>query len=122
MAGQHVSVLDKGEYLLVTCSSCHDAEECMACIDGMYDALELFGKSKILADFTATPEPIPIMAPSVHGRLPEWVSERSVQLAIVVRQGAMETRTLLESIAIRNRPVNASVFLDFDAALAWLVD
>ena len=55
MSEKHVSVLDKGEYLLVTCPPCYDADDCMACLDGMYDALELFGKSKVLADFTSTP-------------------------------------------------------------------
>ena len=122
MLGQHVSVTDKGEYLLATCPPFHNVEQCRACIDGVYDALELFDKAKILADFTATPEPIPIMAKPRGRRLPKRFAEHGLQLAVVVDCQAIDTRILFDDIAARNQPVNLSLFADFDTALAWLIN
>ena len=116
----HVSVLDKGEYLLLTCAPCHDADDWRACIDGMCDALELFGKSKVLADFTATPEPIPIMGPPRGRRLPKHFAKHGLLLAVVARHGVVDTDSLRDHIVTRNRAVNLSVFVDLDSALAWL--
>ncbi len=122
MSGKHVSVVDKGEYLLVTCPPCHDADECIACIDGMNGALKLFGKSKVLADFTAAPEPIPIMAARVGARPAGRYAANRIKIAVVARQGVVNTDRFLENIVVAiNRPVSATVFEeDFDAALAWL--
>ena len=121
MTGQHVSVTDKGEYLLATCPPYHNAEQCRAYIDGMYDALELFDKAKILADFTATPEPIPIMAKPRGRKLPKRFTNHALRLAVVVDYEVVDTKILLDDIVARNQPVNLSLFTDFDTALAWLV-
>lgn len=115
------SVEDKGEYLLITLPRCQREGDYFACVDDVYDTAARLKKTKVLVDFTATPEPLPTMSVySVAQHLLKRNMEYRIQMAIVFLHSAVLPDRFFQNVA-QNRGARMRMFVeDFNAALSWL--
>jgi hypothetical protein len=96
-------------------------EECMGCLDDLYQAVTHHGATRLLIDSTAIVKQLPIMdLYEIGRRVAETHQTHPLSIAIVSHRGAVYPDRFFQTV-VSNRGVNLLVFVeDFDAAAAWL--
>ena len=125
MSGKHPELrIEKREgYLEAVCPRYCCQEACANCIHRMFDALQSGNCSRLLIDYTATTDRIPVLDLYQLGcEVARLNKQKPSKVAVVAAREATYPDRFFETV-VNNRSVHLRVFVDdFDEARTWLLE
>ncbi len=119
MAPEHLTIVDKGSYVLVEFRGEFSVAAGMRCVDAMAEACEKVGQSRALLDCRGMTGDLPVID---RFKVAEYGSSKQPQLkqlALVNREDVVLADNFVENVA-SNRGLNTRIFTDMTEAQRWL--
>ena len=118
---QNLTITDCGDYILTDFFGTFSIEEGKRCIDAMAAAAREHGRAKVLLDCRKIKGSLPIGERFEVAEYAATTREVIAKIALVSRADIVLPDNFVENVAV-NRGVNLRIFIDFDAAVRWLLE